>query len=108
MFSVGILASLAFWTAKRRRKLASGSGRPWRAATVISRASLVNTCPRRASRTPFDLLICAHLLWPDMASSRHHLIVCDTIITFAEDEGQSRWKKMQRRQGCGILSPAGL
>ena len=69
MLSLGIEASLAFWTALARVALASGSPPPSRAATVIARASLVKCWPRRASTTAFLCLIWAHLEWPAMARS---------------------------------------
>src|SRR5207244_4097136 len=36
---------------------------------VISRMSLVNNAPRRASVTAFFRLICFHLLWPAMLAT---------------------------------------
>jgi hypothetical protein len=41
--------------------LASGSPPPWRAATLISRATFVNNAPRLASFAPFWRLIVDHL-----------------------------------------------
>src|SRR5919199_3343579 len=67
MFSWGMFSARARWTARRRRKFASGSPPPSRAAMAISRAILVNIWPRLASLAPFWRLIWAHLLWPDMA-----------------------------------------
>src|SRR5688500_19948082 len=67
MLSLGIEASLAFWTARPRRGLVSGSPTPSFAATVIARASLVKSLPRRASTIAFLCLIPAHLEWPAMA-----------------------------------------
>src|SRR5947209_5513969 len=52
--------------ASRRRKLAWGSPAPWRAATVISRVSLVNNCPRLLSVISFLCLMVAHLECPDI------------------------------------------
>src|SRR3712207_1423405 len=69
MLSLGIEASLAFWTASARAGLPSGSPPPSLAATVIARASLVNSLPRRASTIAFLCLIPAHLECPAMASS---------------------------------------
>jgi hypothetical protein len=57
MFSAGMLAALALSTASRRRGLKFGSPPPERAATVISRISLVNCAPRLASVTAFFRLI---------------------------------------------------
>src|SRR5918997_706064 len=69
MLSLGIDASLAFWMASARRGLPSGSPPPSLAATVIARASLVNSLPRRASTIAFLCLIPAHLECPAMALS---------------------------------------
>src|SRR5579875_3549069 len=66
MLSLGIEASRAFWMARASAGLPSGSPPPSRAATVIARASLVNSCPRRASTTAFLCLIECHLECPDM------------------------------------------
>src|SRR5680860_210629 len=61
-----MLSDRAFWTAIRKRAFASGSAIPVRAATVISLASLVKSCPRLASAAPFLRLIVDHLECPDM------------------------------------------
>src|SRR3954449_8399943 len=68
MLSLGIEASLAFWIARPSAGLPSGSPPPSRAATVIVRASLVNSLPRRASTIAFLCLIPAHLECPAMGS----------------------------------------
>ena len=47
----------------------SGSGKPWRAAIAISRASLVKSWPRLASAAPFCRLIVDHLECPDSGPS---------------------------------------
>src|ERR1700759_3092227 len=68
MLSLGIEASRAFWIASASEGLPSGSPPPSFAATVIARASLVKSLPRRASTIAFLCLIPAHLLCPAMAS----------------------------------------
>src|SRR5688572_7228400 len=67
MLSLGIEASLAFWMASDSAGLPSGSPPPSLAATVIARASLVKSLPRRASTIAFLCLIPAHLECPAMA-----------------------------------------
>src|SRR5215218_9081887 len=47
MLSLGIEASLAFWTASASAGLPSMSAPPSLAATVMARASFVNSFPRR-------------------------------------------------------------
>src|SRR6059036_259521 len=69
MLSLGIEASLAFWMASCSAGLPSGSPPPSLAATVIARASLVKSLPRRASTIAFLCLIPAHLECPAMALS---------------------------------------
>src|SRR3954467_11327740 len=66
MLSLGIEASLAFWMANCSAGLPSGSPPPSLAATVIARASLVKSLPRRASTIAFLCLIPAHLECPAM------------------------------------------
>src|SRR5205807_7254238 len=68
MCSAGILLSRAFWTAIRRRTLASGLPPPALAATMISRASLVNALPRSASIFPFFKRMLCHFECPDIHS----------------------------------------
>src|SRR5919107_4262706 len=69
MLSLGIEASLAFWTASASAGLPSGSPPPSFAATVIARASFVKSLPRRASTIAFLCLIPAHLECPAMRLS---------------------------------------
>jgi hypothetical protein len=69
MLSFGMLFAWARSTARRSRVLASGSGKPWRAAIEISRASFVNSWPRLASAAPFCRLIVDHLECPDISCS---------------------------------------
>src|SRR3954462_7518090 len=69
MLSLGIEASLAFWMASWSDGLPSGSPPPSLAATVIARASLVNSLPRRASTIAFLCLIPAHLECPAIRRS---------------------------------------
>src|SRR5919112_5928488 len=67
MFSPGIFTALAASIAVRRRGLPPGSPPPLRAATVISRMTLVQDEARLASVIAFLRLICFHLLWPAIA-----------------------------------------
>src|SRR3954447_4566129 len=67
MFSPGMLTALAASIAVRRRGLPPGSPPPLRAATVISRITLVQDEARLASVIAFFRLICFHLLWPAMS-----------------------------------------
>src|SRR3954447_18173382 len=69
MLFLGIEASLAFWTARPRAGLPSRSPPPSFAATVIARASLVNSLPRRESTIAFLCLIPAHLECPAIDAS---------------------------------------
>src|SRR3954451_849615 len=66
MLSFGIELSRAFWIAVARVALASGSGPPSRAATMIARESLEKSLPRFASAAPFLCLMLDHLLCPDI------------------------------------------
>ena len=61
MLSFGIEASFAFWTASESAALPTTSPPPSFAATVIARASLVNSLPRRESTIAFLCLIECHL-----------------------------------------------
>src|SRR3954452_20486709 len=70
MLSLGIEASLAFWMASCSAGLPSGSPPPSLAATVIARASLVNSLPRRASTIAFLCLMPAHLECPAITALR--------------------------------------
>src|SRR5215210_1546449 len=67
MFSPGMFTALAASIAVRRRGLPPGSPPPLRAATVISRITLVQDEARLASVIAFFRLICFHLLWPAMS-----------------------------------------
>src|SRR5690348_17624942 len=64
MFSLGMLAARAVSIARRSRGLPAGSPPPCRAATVISRISLVQLAARLLSVIAFLRLICFHLLCP--------------------------------------------
>src|SRR5262249_29764689 len=66
MLSAGMLASFAAATAARSRALPMGSPPPDRAATVISRISLVKIRPPFASSAAFLCLMVLHLECPDM------------------------------------------
>src|SRR3954452_21900330 len=67
IFSPGMLTAFAASMAVRSRGLPPGSPPPLRAATVISRITLVQEEARLASVMAFLRLICFHLLWPAMA-----------------------------------------
>src|SRR4051794_26155826 len=69
MLSAGMLASRAFWIAIRRRRFPSGLPPPAFAATMISRASLVNVLPRSASIFPFFKRMLCHFECPDIPCS---------------------------------------
>src|SRR5215208_6241946 len=73
MLSFGIELSRAFWIAVASVALASGSGPPSRAATMIARESLEKSCPRLASAAPFLCLMLDHLLCPDMRLLPHQV-----------------------------------
>src|SRR3546814_7789117 len=59
-------------TAARRHALASGSGRPILAATVISRASLEKRALRFLSCAPLRCMMFLNLLWPATAYLHHY------------------------------------
>src|SRR5215204_4098378 len=73
MLSFGIELSRAFWIAVARVALASGSGPPSLAATMIARESLEKSLPRFASAAPFLCLMLDHLLCPDNLCLPHEL-----------------------------------
>src|SRR3954470_88348 len=56
--------------AARKRALASGSGRPILAATVISRLSFENIAERFLSCAPLRYMMFLYLLWPAIAVIR--------------------------------------
>ena len=64
-----MLTARAASIARRSRGFPPGSPPPARAATVISRITLVQVEARRESVTAFLRLICFHLLWPAMPST---------------------------------------
>jgi len=64
ILSFGIDWARAARTAARSRGLASGSGRPIFAATVISRLSLENIAERFLSCAPLRYMMFLNLLWP--------------------------------------------
>src|SRR4051795_3226952 len=66
MLSLGIEASLAFCTASASEAFPTRSPPPSLAATVIARASLVKSLPRRAATIALLCLIPAHLECPAM------------------------------------------
>ncbi|CAB4938232.1 unannotated protein [freshwater metagenome] len=66
MLSLGMDASLAFWTASASDGLPTMSPPPSFAAIVMWRLSFVNILPRRESTIAFLCLMLAHLLCPDM------------------------------------------
>jgi hypothetical protein len=59
--SAGMLAPLAFSTARRSRGFIDRSPPPWRAATTISRISRVQIFPRFSSCRPLRCWMFAHL-----------------------------------------------
>src|SRR5712691_11157378 len=63
-----MLAWRAARIAARRRGLAAGSGRPWRAAVVNSRISLVKTLPRFLSCAPLRYMMFLNCEWPDIVA----------------------------------------
>src|SRR6202049_4401773 len=86
MVSPGTLFERASTRALRSRGLAFGSPPPRRAATVISRKTLVNTLPRRASVAALRCLIVLHLLWPDIALPPRSAQKIQSIRTHAREE----------------------
>src|SRR5215204_5034026 len=64
ILSLGMLASLAFCTARANAEFISGSPPPSRAATVIALDSLPKRAPRFASAAPFLRLIVDHFECP--------------------------------------------
>src|SRR5215208_2813745 len=95
MLSLGIEASFAFWTASARAGLPSTSPPPSFAATVIARASLVNSFPRRASTIAFLCLIPAHLECPAM------------VDILGRPEGGHRLRTGGRTRPAALLSRPG-
>lgn len=69
MLSLGMFCAFALSIASLSLKFISGSGEPSRAATVISLESLVKSCPRRASATPFLCFMVLHFECPDILFS---------------------------------------
>src|SRR5437764_10502989 len=63
-----MLACRADRIAARSRGLAAGSGRPWRAAVVNSRISLVKILPRFLSCAPFRYMMFLNCEWPDIVA----------------------------------------
>jgi len=59
--SAGMFAAFAFSTASRSRGFIARSAPPWRAATVISRITRVQTLPRFSSCRPLRCWMFAHL-----------------------------------------------
>src|SRR6476619_1909211 len=110
MLSFGIEASLAFWTASESAGLPSTSPPPSFAATVIARASLVKSLPRRASTIAFLCLIPAHFECPAMPSSLEPLdlgAADDLVLRLAEAHpGLVRAVVVGRPQHERPLAPA--
>src|SRR3712207_9290726 len=98
MLSLGIEASLAFCTASARAGLPLTSPPPSFAATVIARASFVQSLPRRASTIAFLCLIPAHLECPAMALSLEaqaaQLVVQRLVLRDAAVEGRSEERRV--------------
>jgi hypothetical protein len=68
ILSFGIDSARAFWMARRSRELASGSGPPSLAATMISRASLAKSLDFIASWRPFRCMMFLNCECPAMFS----------------------------------------
>ena len=69
ILSLGTDCARAAMIAARRRALASGSGRPILAATVISRLSFEKRAERFLSCAPFRYMMFLNLLWPAICPS---------------------------------------
>src|SRR4051794_3634078 len=78
-----MLACRAAIIAARSRGFDAGSGRPWRADTVISRISLANCRPRRASCAPFRCMMFLNWECPAMVGCQWSVIDCQRL--------QERW-----------------
>src|SRR6187200_3344024 len=98
MLSLGMFAPRALSIARRSEKLVLASPPPSRAATVMARASLVNSAARFLSAAPFLCLIVDHFECPDMplASSP------------ATPAVRRRMIAQPRRSAAGGLRPAEL
>src|ERR1700748_2257241 len=97
MLSLGIEASRAFWTASGGAGLPSTPPPPSFAATVMARASLVKSLPRRASTIAFLCLIPAHLLCPAM----QHILSSPAIAPPARAPGAAPTRP-QRVEVVGV------
>src|SRR3954462_5322269 len=91
MFSPGMFPALAASMAVLRRGLPPGSPPPLRAATVISRITLVQEEARLASVIAFLRLICFHLLCPAMAE-----LLGDYRVWMTEECRCGIWKHKSR------------
>src|SRR5687768_1596119 len=104
-----------------RRALASGSGSPILAATVISRESLENRLERFLSWAPLRYMMFLNLLWPAMAvrasccwgvgeaiAQRRTLQNPSPVLTGEEDSVQPQCRLVGLEQGVGLLAVVGL
>src|SRR5436190_1797530 len=136
MLSLGIEASLAFEMASASAGLPSGSPPPSFAATVIARASLVKSFPRRASTIAFLCLIPAHLECPAIWASltavwvhsgglppRHAALLADAlkgVAHVADSDAEAAaaddacvafvgpWRSQAAAQWAPVLNAAGI
>src|SRR3954471_20299611 len=104
MLSLGIEASLAFWTASASAGLPSTSPPPSRAATVTARASLVNSLPRRESTIAFLCLIEAHLECPDIRSPVYGRARHAPVLGRARARGRVALRRRPRPSRRGLLA----
>src|SRR3954451_13315863 len=104
MLSLGIEASLAFWTARASAGLPSTSPPPSRAATVIARASLVKSLPLRASTTAFLCLIEAHLECPDIRCPVYGRVRHAPVLGRARPRGRPGLRRRPRPARRGVLA----
>src|SRR4026209_3032449 len=89
MLSSGMFTDRALSSARRSRKFASGSPPPARAATMISRATLVKRAPRLASLAPFWRLIVDHLECPDIGREYTGLECSDPLRPPLSERGST-------------------
>src|SRR5436190_13826503 len=104
MLSLGIEASLAFWTARASAGLPSTSPPPSRAATVIARASLVNSLPLRESTIAFLCLIEAHFECPDIRSPVYGRLRHAPVLGRARPGGRAAGCRRSRPARRGVLA----
>src|SRR5215469_14618121 len=79
MLSTGIEFSRAFSTATLSRGFIETSPPPARAATIISRLSLVKIFPRIASCLPLRMRMFFHFEWPAMLSKHFDMALAPNL-----------------------------